>query len=73
MDISILSDRTTTLRASVLDMQLTLGLSIALVMMVVYVFLRRPTPTIAAGITVPLVAGGHAAPPCGWPASRSTT
>ena len=61
MDISILSDRTTTLRASILDMQLTLGLSIALVMMVVYVFLRRPTPTIAAGITVPLSLAGTCA------------
>ncbi|MET0193890.1 MAG: efflux RND transporter permease subunit, partial [Hyphomicrobiaceae bacterium] len=61
MDISILSDRTTTLRASILDMQLTLGLSIALVMVVVYVFLRRPTPTIAAGITVPLSLAGTCA------------
>jgi len=61
IDISILSDRTTTLRASVRDMQLTLGLSIVLVMMVVYVFLRRPTPTIAAGITVPLSLAGTCA------------
>ena len=61
MDISILTDRTTTLRASVFDMQLTLGLSIVLVMMVVYVFLRRPTPTIAAGITVPLSLAGTCA------------
>ena len=61
MDISILSDRTTTLRASIFDMQLTLGLSIALVMVVVYVFLRRPTPTLAAGITVPLSLAGTCA------------
>ena len=61
MDISILTDRTTTLRASVFDMQLTLGLSIVLVMMVVYIFLRRPTPTIAAGITVPLSLAGTCA------------
>ena len=61
MDISVLSDRTTTLRASVFDMQLTLGLSIVLVMVVVYVFLRRPTPTIAAGITVPLSLAGTCA------------
>jgi hydrophobe/amphiphile efflux-1 (HAE1) family protein len=58
MTISVLSDRTTTLRASVHDMQMTLGLSIALVMIVVYLFLRRPTPTIAAGITVPLSLAG---------------
>src|SRR5262245_5353058 len=61
IDISVLSDRTMTLRASVHDMQLTLGLSIVLVMLVVYVFLRRPTPTIAAGVTVPLSLAGTCA------------
>jgi multidrug efflux pump len=61
IDISVLSDRTMTLRASVRDMQITLGLSIVLVMLVVYVFLRRPTPTIAAGVTVPLSLAGTCA------------
>ena len=61
MEISVLSDRTTTLRASVFDMQMTLGLSVVLVMIVVYIFLRRPTPTIAAGITVPLSLAGTCA------------
>ena len=61
IDISVLSDRTTTLRASVHDMQFTLGLSVALVMLVVFLFLRRPTPTIAAGITVPLSLAGTCA------------
>jgi multidrug efflux pump len=61
IDISVLSDRTATLRASVRDMQLTLALSILLVMVVVYIFLRRPTPTIAAGITVPLSLAGTCA------------
>jgi multidrug efflux pump len=61
IDISILSDRTKTLRASVHDMQLTLGLSIVLVMAVVYLFLRRSTPTMAAGITVPLSLAGTCA------------
>jgi multidrug efflux pump len=61
IDIAVLSDRTMTLRASVHDMQLTLGLSIVLVMLVVYVFLRRPTPTIAAGVTVPLSLAGTCA------------
>src|SRR3954453_5982740 len=54
IDISILSDRTGTIRASVGDMQLTLLGTICLVMLVVFLFLRRATPTIAAGITVPL-------------------
>ena len=61
IEISVLSDRTSTLRASVHDMQLTLALSIVLVMAVVYIFLRRPTPTIAAGITVPLSLAGTCA------------
>ncbi|MGD9831105.1 MAG: efflux RND transporter permease subunit, partial [Hyphomicrobiaceae bacterium] len=58
VDISVLSDRTGTIRASVLDMQLTLGLAIVLVMLVVFVFLRRSTPTLAAGIAVPLSLAG---------------
>ena len=59
IDISVLSDRTTTLRASVHDMQLTLGLSIALVMLVVYPVPAARDAHLAAGITVPLVAGRH--------------
>ena len=61
IDISVLSDRTGTIRASVHDMQLTLGLAVALVMIVVFVFLRRPTPTLAAGVTVPLSLAGTCA------------
>jgi hydrophobe/amphiphile efflux-1 (HAE1) family protein len=56
--ISVLSDRTQTIRASVHDMQIVLGLSIILVMAVVFLFLRRSTPTLAAGITVPLSLAG---------------
>jgi len=52
--ISVLADRTQTIRASIHDIQFTLAISVALVMMVVFVFLRRATPVIAAGITVPL-------------------
>jgi multidrug efflux pump len=59
--ISTLADRTLTIRASVHDMQITLGLSVVLVMFVVYLFLRRPTPTLAAGVTVPLSLAGTCA------------
>jgi hydrophobe/amphiphile efflux-1 (HAE1) family protein len=52
--ISILSDRTQTIRASVADIQRTLVISVLLVMGVVFVFLRRATPVLAAGATVPL-------------------
>ena len=58
LDISVLSDRTQTIRASVRDMQFTLGASIALVMLVVFIFLRRAAPTAAAGVTVPLALSG---------------
>ncbi|WP_439541575.1 efflux RND transporter permease subunit [Hyphomicrobium sp.] len=61
LDISILTDRTTTIRASVHDMQVTLGLSVVLVMLIVFLFLRRATPTIAAGLTVPLSLAGTCA------------
>jgi multidrug efflux pump len=61
VDFTVMSDRTTTLRASVHDMQLTLALSVLLVMLVVYLFLRRPTPTFAAGVTVPLSLAGTCA------------
>ncbi|MTD94052.1 acriflavine resistance protein B [Hyphomicrobium sp. xq] len=61
IDIQELTDRTKTIRASVHDMQFTLLLAIALVMMVVFVFLRRMTPTVAAGLTVPLSLAGTCA------------
>ena len=61
LDISILSDRTQTIRASVQDMQLTLGAAVALVMLVVFLLLRRVAPTAAAGITVPLTLSGTCA------------
>ncbi len=61
VEISILSDRTTTIRASVRDMQLTLVATIVLVMMVVFLFLRRLAATVAAGVTVPLALAGTCA------------
>jgi hydrophobe/amphiphile efflux-1 (HAE1) family protein len=53
-----LSDRTTTIRASVHDVQFALLLSIALVVMVIFLFLRRFWPTFIASITVPLALAG---------------
>jgi multidrug efflux pump len=58
---SVLTDRTLMIRASVRDMQLTLGATIVLVMLVVFVFLRRLAPTVAVGITVPLSLSGTCA------------
>jgi multidrug efflux pump len=61
VEISTLTDRTGTIRASVSDMQLTLAATALLVMLVVFVFLRRITPTIAAGVSVPLALAGTCA------------
>jgi multidrug efflux pump len=58
IDIAIMSDRTTTIRASLADMQKTLLVSIALVMGVVWLFLGRLVPMLAAGITIPLAFAG---------------
>src|SRR4051812_13561827 len=61
VEISTLVDRTGTIRASVQDMQLTLLATAFLVMAVVFAFLRRITPTIAAGVSVPLAFAGTCA------------
>jgi multidrug efflux pump len=61
IEISTLADRTQTIRASVADMQLTLIATVMLVMLVVFLFLRRAAATIAAGVTVPLSLAGTCA------------
>src|SRR2546423_4528805 len=61
VEISTLVDRTGTIRASVQDMQLTLLATAFLVMIVVFAFLRRMTPTIAAGPSLPLPPAGTCA------------
>lgn len=58
LKFSVVNDRTVTIRAGVADTRNTLFVAIALVMMVVIAFLGRLTPTIAAGITVPLSLAG---------------
>ena len=58
IDVNVLTDRTVTIRASVAEIQRTLLISIALVMAVVFLFLRRGAPTLAAGVTVPLSLAG---------------
>ena len=52
--IGIVMDRTTTIRASVSDVEKTLLVSIALVVMVVFLFLRKISATIIPSISVPL-------------------
>ena len=53
-DVTVLSDRTTTIRASVHDVQIELALSVALVVLVIFVFLRNVPATIIPSLSVPL-------------------
>jgi len=55
------ADRTTTIKASVRDVERTLCLTIALVVMVIFLFLRNVWATVIPGITVPLSLFGTAA------------
>jgi multidrug efflux pump len=52
--ISVVVDRTTTIRASVRDVQITLVISVVLVILVVFVFLRNPWATAIPSVAVPL-------------------
>jgi multidrug efflux pump subunit AcrB len=54
MEINIVVDRTTTIRASVRDVQMTLALSVGLVILVVFVFLRDGRATFIPSVAVPV-------------------
>ncbi|MES2236719.1 MAG: MdtB/MuxB family multidrug efflux RND transporter permease subunit [Pseudomonadota bacterium] len=54
VSVNLLTDRTTTIRASVHDVQLELLLSVVLVVMVIFVFLRNIPATIIPSVAVPL-------------------
>ncbi|MBV9633107.1 MAG: efflux RND transporter permease subunit, partial [Methylobacteriaceae bacterium] len=59
--VDVLSDRTQTIRASIRDVQITLLITIALVVMVIFVFLRSVPATIIPSVTVPLALLGACA------------
>ena len=52
--LTVTLDRTTTIRASVRDVEITLLISVALVILVVYVFLRDVWVTLIPGVAVPI-------------------
>jgi multidrug efflux pump len=54
LDVALLTDRTTTIRASVRDVQIELLLALALVVLVIFLFLRNAFATAIPGIVVPL-------------------
>ncbi len=54
VNVSIFADRTTTIRASIADVQFTLLLTVALVVMVIFVFLRKFWATVIPSVALPL-------------------
>ncbi|MBN8764637.1 MAG: efflux RND transporter permease subunit, partial [Thiobacillus sp.] len=54
VDVTLLSDRTVTIRASVADVEFSLLLAVALVVMVIYLFLRKVPATIIPSLAVPI-------------------
>jgi multidrug efflux pump len=54
LQVTLLSDRTTTIRASVRDVQFELALSVALVVLVIFLFLRNVSATIIPSVVVPV-------------------
>jgi multidrug efflux pump len=54
VSLSVLTDRTTTIRASVKDVQFELMLTVALVVMVIFLFLRNLAATVIPSVAVPL-------------------
>jgi multidrug efflux pump len=54
VDVQVIADRTTTIRASVDDTEFELLLSVALVVMVIFLFLRSASATVIPSVAVPL-------------------
>jgi multidrug efflux pump len=54
IDLTVMLDQTTTIRASVSDVERTLVISIGLVILVVFIFLRNPRTTIIPAVVVPV-------------------
>lgn len=54
VDVDILTDRTTTIRASIRDVQFEMTLAIALVVLVIFLFLRNLRATLIPSLSVPL-------------------
>jgi len=54
LKIDIVTDRTTTIRAAIADVQFTLVLTVVLVVMVIFVFLRKIWATVIPSVTLPV-------------------
>ena len=54
LKIDVVTDRTTTIRAAIADVQFTLVLAVVLVVMVIFVFLRKVWATVIPSVTLPV-------------------
>jgi len=54
VDLAVLTDRTTTIRASITDVEMELALAVALVVLVIFLFLRSVPATLIPSLSVPL-------------------
>ena len=54
VDVAVLTDRTTTIRASIRDVEFEMALAVALVVLVIFLFLRNIPATIIPSLSVPL-------------------
>ena len=54
VNVTMLTDRTNTIRASVADVEFELALAVVLVVLVIFVFLRSPSATVIPSLSVPL-------------------
>jgi hydrophobe/amphiphile efflux-1 (HAE1) family protein len=54
LKIDVVTDRTTTIRAAIADVQFTLVLTVVLVVMVIFVFLRKVWATVIPSVTLPV-------------------
>ena len=54
LEIDVVTDRTTTIRAAIADVQFTLVLAVVLVVMVIFVFLRKMWATVIPSVTLPV-------------------
>src|SRR5262249_38688595 len=54
MKLQVMGDRTQTIRASVDEVQITMAISIGLVVLVMFLFLRHPRTTLIPSVTIPI-------------------
>ncbi len=54
VDLRIQLDRSTSIRAAIHDVKITLGITVVLVVLVIYLFLRRPSATIIPTLSLPI-------------------